>query len=109
MVFCVIQAFMINGLYEAMRGKKLDDINRGIVYEGSILYMVYPKFFEYAKDKYWAKPIFVCVKCMSSLWGAITFFPLVIYLFGWHLEEIFVYIVDVFCLVPLNYIIYKKV
>ena len=32
-------------------------------------------FLEENKDKKWAAPFYGCVKCMSSVWSAIFFFP----------------------------------
>lgn len=45
---------------------------------------------------------------MASFWGAVTYWPAVIYLFGFNLVEIPVFIFDVFILVTTNWIIYKK-
>lgn len=108
LLFVLMQSFAINGVYELFRGKKMNDITKGIYYSGNLFYMVAPKFFEENKDKKWAAPLYGCVKCMSSVWSAIFFFPAVIYLFGFHYCEIFVWAFNAFILVVLNYAIYKR-
>lgn len=108
-LFVVLQALAINGIKEALAGSALkDDINKTINYQGNILYMIAPKFFEKYKYRYWAKGAWVCIKCMSSGYGAITYWPIVVWLFGFHWIEVLIYIWDVFILVTLNWIIYKK-
>ena|ERR1700753_116623 len=107
--FCLIQSFFINGVHEAFKGSAIrDDVNKTISYQGNILYMIMPRFLEKYKHRYWAKNLWTCVKCLSSTYGALTFWPTVIYLFGFKWEEIFIYIIDVFVLVTLNWIVYKK-
>jgi hypothetical protein len=107
-VFIILQGLAINGAYEAFAGGCVTDINGKKSCSGNILYMLNPAFFERNKNKYWAKPFFACVKCMSSAWGSITFWGTVIPVFGFHLFEIWVWIWDVFILVSVNWIISKK-
>lgn len=67
---------------------------------------------KWAEDKIriqWViKPTMSCVRCMASFWGAVTFWPIIIFLFEFSLYQIFVFIADVFILVYLNFIYYKK-
>lgn len=94
-LFAIIQAFIINGYKESLN-------------EGMILYG-FSKFIENTiKSEYWRKPITSCVRCLSSTIGAITFWPFVLIVFGWHWQEIFIYISDVFVLVYLSWYFYKR-
>lgn len=63
---------------------------------------------EYKYSKWIRKPIIQCIKCMSSFWGALTFWPIVLFIFGFHLLEIPIFFADVFSLTYLNWILYKK-
>ena len=108
-LFLVLQSLVINGIHECFRGEKLvDGISGKVDYQGMILYMIAPKIIEKYKRKFFSKNLYSCVKCMSSTYGAITFWPLVIYLFKWHWVEVPIFIFDVFSLVSLNWYIYKK-
>lgn len=90
----IIQAVFINGVQMSMgEGMVLNRLRDWVV-------SVSPVF---------SKPLAVCIKCMSSVYGAATYWPLVIYLFGFRSVEIPVFVVDVFCLVFLNFYFYKKV
>lgn len=65
------------------------------------------------EDKYiypvWLrKPIIQCIKCMSSFWGALTFWPVVLFLLGFNWLEIPVFFADMFSLTYINWILYKK-
>ena len=107
-IFVFLQALFINGIYECFQGGCVQDMNTGKKCDGMIFYKINPSFFEKNKGKWWSYFIFYCVKCMSSFWGALTFWPVVIYFFGFHYEEIFVYLFDIGVLITLNWIIYKK-
>lgn len=93
-VFIILQSLFINGV-------------KDLFGEGMILYK-FRKFIDNNVKDFWRKPIYSCTKCMSSLYGAITFFPTVIYLFGFRWEEIPVLIFDVCILVYTNYFFYKR-
>lgn len=108
LIFVIMQSFAINGVYELFRGKKMNDINKGIYYAGNLFYMIAPNFLEKNKEKKWAQPIYGCVRCMASAWSAIFFFPFVIYLFGFYWIEIPIWAFNAFVLVSLNYAIYKR-
>lgn len=108
-LFIIMQSFFINGVHECFKGKKLvDGVSGREDYQGMIFYMIAPKFFEKHRHKLWSKNLWTCVKCMSLPYGALTFFPMVIFLFGWHWQEILLFIFDVFILVSFNWFIYKK-
>lgn len=94
-LFALLQAIIINGIYESMNEKM-------------ILSWIPKLIKKVIKNEYWQKPIFGCIKCMASLYGALTFWPLVLYLFGWYWQEIPIFIADVFTLVTLNWWIYKR-
>src|SRR5882762_3350995 len=109
-LMCFLQAIMINGIHESLKGSAIkDDINNKINFQGNILYMVSPKFFEKYKYRYWSKPLWTCIKCMSSIYGAITYWPLIIYFFEFKCVEVPVFFADIFSLVYMNYYLYKKV
>lgn len=101
-VLAFIQALVINGIYTCFQGQYKDG-----KYTGNIFYLINPDFFEKHKQDRWVKPLWGCVKCMASFWGAITFFSFVIPVYGFRFEELFIFIADAFCLVSLNFYIYK--
>ncbi len=104
-----IQALIINGVHECFQGGKIKDELKGTeYYQGMIFYMLAPKFFEKHRYSKWKDPLYGCVRCMSSVFGAITYWPLILWLFGFQWSEIFIFIADVFCLVTVNFLIYKK-
>lgn len=108
-LFVVLQSLMINGINESCKGEKLvDGVTGKVSYQGMIFYELAPKFFDKYKSKWWSRPLWVCVKCMASFWGTVTFLPFVIYLFGFRWIELFVLCMDIFILVYLNYYFYKK-
>lgn len=107
-LFVILQALVINGIHYAFSGGCIPDIEKGKVCKGNILYLIRPAFFERNKDKNWSKPIFSCVRCMSSAYSIITYWPIVIYLFGFHYMEILIWLFDICILSSLNWIIYKK-
>lgn len=94
LIFTILQSLFINGVKELFE-------------ENMILYRV-KLFLDKHLSKDFKKPIYSCVKCMSSLYGALTFFPTAIYIFGWRWEGIPVFIFDACILVYLNYFFYKR-
>lgn len=107
-VFMVLQALFINGMHELMKGGCIKEMEKGRKCSGMLFYELNPEFFERNKNKWWSRPAFSCIKCMSSVWSAITFWPVVIYIFRFHWVEIPVWCFDSICLVYLNYFFYKK-
>ena len=57
---------------------------------------------------YWSKPFVGCIRCMSSVYGFITYWPAVIFVYGFDVWQIPVFIVDVFVLVYVTWFLYKK-
>lgn len=109
-IFVVLQAMCINGIKECFTGNKVVNETTGEVsYEGMIFYKIAPKFFEKHRHKEWSRPFFSCIKCMSSVYGSITFWTVVIYLFGFHPIEIMIYLFDISILVFLNFYLYKRI
>jgi hypothetical protein len=94
-LFLILQSFFINGVHFCFQ-------------KDNIFYRINPIFFENNKKKWWAYPIFSCIRCMSSVYGTITFWPVVVYVFGFNIAEIFVFFIDIGCLITLNFMIYKK-
>mgnify|MGYP000883416007 CR=1 FL=1 len=110
LLFVFIQGIIINGIHECLQGSAIKDELKGkIFYQGMVIYMLAPKFFERVKNETWFKPFGGCIKCMSSVYGALTYFPFVIGIFGFHLCEIPIFIADIFCLVVINWQIYKRI
>jgi hypothetical protein len=107
-LFMVVQSLFINGVHECFTGRCWQDVKDGYKCAGNVFYKINPKWFESAKGKWWADPLFNCVKCMSSLYGSLTFWPVVIYVYGFRWEEIFVWLIDIASLVYLNFFFYKK-
>lgn len=94
-LFVVLQSLFINGVKECFS-------------EGNIFNKLGKWLDKTIKKEWIKKPLYKCCKCMASLYGAITFFPVVIYLFGFTWEEIPVFLFDIGILVYLNYFLYKR-
>lgn len=108
-IFTVLQSMAINGINTCFKGTKvIDDATGKVSYDGMIFYMIAPKFFEKYRYSYWSKPIWSCVRCMSSIWGGITYWPFIIYLFNFKWIEFPIYLIDVMVLISINWYIYKK-
>jgi hypothetical protein len=108
LVFMFIQSLFINGMYELFQGKCVQDMNKGRICDGNLMYKISPEFFERNKNKVWFRPLGSCVKCMSSLYSILTFWPLVLYVFGFHWIEIYAWVLDSVALISLNYWVFKK-
>ena len=107
-LFIFLQALFINGWHECFRGDCTQDINRGRVCGGNIFFRISPEFIHRHKDKFWARPVFGCVKCEASVMGSVTYWPTALIIFGFHPVEIPIWIGDMFILVILNWLVYKK-
>ncbi len=107
-ILIILQALLINGVHECCRGACVEDIHKGRVCSGNIFYMLNPEWFEINKHKNWAKPVFACTKCQSSLWCTITFWPYAVSVYGFHYAEILVWGLDMFATLPVAWLIYKK-
>jgi hypothetical protein len=107
-ILMLMQAIFINGWHELFSGRCIEDISKGRICDGNIAYKISPKFFEKHRGKAWTMPLWGCVKCESSIIGSITFWLPVLWVFGFSLVEIFIWMVDIVSLVTLNYWVYKK-
>lgn len=93
LVFLICQGVFINGIKLCM--------DEGMILNGFKKWVT-------SKSDFWSKPFANCIKCMASIGGAITFWPVVIYFFSFTFVEVFVFVFDICCLVSVNYYIYKK-
>lgn len=107
-VFIILQSLFINGVYDSFKGKELQNDINGKKWEGNILYPV-RRFLSNYINEFYSRPVYGCVRCMSSVWGAITYFPFVIYTFGFKWVELPIYIFDVGILSYVNFYFYKKI
>jgi hypothetical protein len=94
LIFVLLQSLFINGVKYSM--------SEGMILEGL------SKWLRSKLGNYWFKPFGGCVSCMSSVYGTITFWVSIFPIFGFSFYELWVWVVDVFILVVLNFIIYKK-
>lgn len=93
LVFVLLQGLAINGVHRSMD-------------EGMILSW-YRNWLK--KQRSWiGKPMGLCIICMSSVGGTLTFWPTALYVFGWNPIEIFAWVFDMFILVYINFFLYKK-
>lgn len=93
-VFCVIQAMFINGVKSCFEKE-----------------MIFNKLGEWLKSRlgeWWYKPIAGCSRCMSSIWGAVTFWPVFLIRFGFEWWQVPLFVANVFILVYLVYFLYKR-
>lgn len=90
----IMQALFINGVKESMK-------------EHNVLYF-YDQWIR-KRPSWFSKPMGVCVKCMASVWGGVTYWPAMLMMFGWHWQEVPLYIFDVGILVFLNFYFYKQI
>lgn len=91
-VFC--QAFFINGWNASL--------------DTEMIFNPLKKWVTKVLGGFWSKPIVGCVKCMASFWGSVTYWPVVVFLFGFHCWQLGLFVADVFILIPVTWIIYKK-
>lgn len=70
--------------------------------------MFYKEFPVYYLPKYIRKPLLECIKCMSSVWGSVIYWPVMISLFGFHAYLFFLWIPFCFSLSWLNTFFYHK-
>ena len=99
-LFLIVQAWVINGVHIAFKGYKQNGIPHG-----NVFYLMFAH--KWSGEEWWQKPLYVCIKCMASLWGAATFWPFVLYVYGFHWVELPIFVADVFALVFLNFLFYK--
>jgi hypothetical protein len=107
-IFVILESLAINGIHWAFEGGCTNDIKKGRSCTGNIFYLIAPEFFEKNKGKKWTLPLWGCVRCQSSVCGGIIFWGTVLPIFGFSLIEIWIFVLNTFILVSLNWIIYKK-
>lgn len=93
LIFVLFQGLAINGFQQAM--------DEGMILNG------YKNWLKNRKS-WFGKPMGLCIRCMASIGGTITFWPSVLYGFGFKPIEIFAWLFDIFVLVSVNWILYKK-
>lgn len=94
-VFVFIQALFINGLK--------------LCFDNGEILDWWPKFVnKYVKSEKWKKPLYSCVKCLSSTAGSILYWSFVLMVFGVYWQEIVVWIADIISLVFVNFYLYKR-
>ena len=106
--FCIVQSFVINGVHYCFQGGCISEMNKGKICKGNVFYKINPNFFEKNKGKWWTMPLWSCVRCMSSVHSIWTYWPVVLLLFGFEYWQLYVWVIDVFVLVSLNYMVYKR-
>jgi hypothetical protein len=93
LIFVLFQGLAINGFQQAM--------DEGMIFEG------YKKWLK--KQKVWfGKPMGLCIKCSASVGSAVTFWPVALYAYGFHWFEFYIWVLDAFVLVSINWYIFKK-
>jgi hypothetical protein len=92
-IFVVLQSMAMNGFQQAMD-------------EGMILHP-YKKWLQ-RRPKWFSMPMGLCVKCLASVGSLVTFWPVVLYSYGFKPFEFFAWGMDIFVLVFLNAFFYKK-
>lgn len=95
LLFALIQSLVINGIKMCFDKEE-------------ILYPLRKLIDRIVKNEWARKPFYSCVKCMSSIYGGLTYWGVVVPVFGFHHCEIPVFLFDVFTLVYLNYFFYKR-
>lgn len=93
LLMVVVQSLTINGI-------------KGTFEEG----MIFEKYGNWIKGLgRFGKPLGLCTKCMAVSFGGLIYWPFVIVVFGFHIWQLPVFIVDAFCVSCLSWYIYKKI
>lgn len=92
LIFVLFQGLAINGFQQAM-----DD---GMIFHPYKLWLQ-------KRPKWFSKPMGLCVQCSASVGSIVSFWPAVLYIYGWKPIEVFAWFFDIFVLVALNRLIYK--
>ena len=101
-LFAIIQAWVINGVHIAFKGYKNHETGKP---HGNIFYLMFA--YKWSGEEWWQKPLYACVKCMASVWGFLTFWPFVLYVYGFEWIQLPIFVADVFALAFLNWVFYK--
>jgi hypothetical protein len=91
-MFTAVQALIINGVKASME--------TGMIFEKLGRWMEQIKFI--------GKPLAGCIRCMASVYGGLTYWPAVLYYYGFEWWQVFLFMADVLVLVVLNWYFYKK-
>lgn len=94
LIFVILQALFINGWNDCFKSDM-------------IFYPIRVFLLKHIPEKF-LTPFILCVKCESSIIGGATFWITVIPIFGFNWFEIWISIADIFILVTLNWLVYKK-
>lgn len=62
----------------------------------------------YKLGPWWSRPVVGCVKCMASTYSTLTYWPAVLWRFGFEWWEVAVWPANLFILVYLNWFLYKR-
>lgn len=93
LIFVLFQGLAINGFQQAM--------------DEGMIFNPYKKWLQ--KMPSWiGKPFGLCVKCSASVGSIVTFWPTVLYCYGWHPFELYAWVFDALILISVNWIIFKK-
>lgn len=107
--FVLLQAIFINGVHQSFSGTCTEDVRLGKVCNGLIFFPLAQWMDKHIKYSWIKKPLYKCVRCMASVWGALTYWPAVLMFVGFDWREMPVFVFDVYILVILNFYIYKKI
>lgn len=91
-LFIVIQSLVINGI-------------KGTFEEG----MIFEKYGKWVKElgrnfKFMGS----CVKCMAVSFGGLMYWPFVLYIFGFEVWEVLIFVANAFCVSSLSFYFYKN-
>lgn len=80
---------------------------KSMYHDGAFVF--YKEFKKYKFSKYVRLPIIQCIKCMSSFWSLVlTFFPVMLYIFGFHWWLLPLWVINVFALSYVNLLLATK-
>lgn len=60
---------------------------------------------EYFQNRWWTKPVFSCLACMASVHSLYVFWPVMWFVYGFHVEHIYVYLVYIPVVSAMNVLI----
>ena len=92
LLFVIVQSVIINGV-------------KGTFEEGMI-FEKYGKWVQGLGKNY--KFLGSCVRCMAISFGGLIYWPAVLWIFGFEVWQVFVFIADAFCVSTISFYLYKK-
>lgn len=94
LIFCFLQSLMIVGLKSCFeQGEIFEKVARLITYK---------------LGPWWSRPVVGCVKCMSSLYGSITYWPVVLSVYGFEWWQVALWLPDLLIVLYFNWFLYKR-